>query len=64
MGVIALVLLTRFRSVYGFLPRPGSTVHCIYGVVPPQDPGQSPGQNSGPKSDQKSGQQVCRNFGI
>ena len=33
----------------------GSTVHCIYGVSPPPNPGQNPGQKPGQKSDQKYG---------
>ena len=33
----------------------GSTVHCIYGFIPPPNPGQNPGQKPGQKSGQKSG---------
>ena len=34
--------------------RPGSTVHCLYGFSPPQNPGQNLGQKSGQKSAQKT----------
>ena len=39
---------------------PGNTVHYIYDVFPPHDPGQNPGEKSDQKPTQKFGQNSGR----
>ena len=52
--------------MYTVFFRPSSTVHCIYGFIPPLEPGQNPcqkpSQKPGQKSGQKSGEKNCQKY--
>ena len=43
MGVVVLKVFDVFCDFLNVFLRPGSPVHCIYGVSSPPDPGQNPG---------------------
>ena len=61
-GVIVLEFFVFLCCLYLLFLRPGSTVLCIYGVFPPQNPDQNPGQKSGQKPDQKSSQKSDQKY--
>ena len=52
-GVKGVIDLEAFVVFSGVFLGPGSTVHCIYGFLPPPNPGQNPGQKSGQKYQKK-----------
>ena len=51
----------RQAVLYTVCFRPCSTVHCIYGMFPPLEPGQNPGQKDCQKSGKHSSQESVQN---